>query len=47
MLFDLIDDPGESKNIAARKSSVVNALKTKLEAWRASCKDSFAGMDYS
>jgi arylsulfatase A-like enzyme len=46
MLFDLLDDPGESNNIAARNSGLLEAMKMKLEAWRASCKESLAGRDY-
>jgi arylsulfatase A-like enzyme len=46
MLFDLLDDPGESNNIAARQSGLVKAMKMQLETWRASCKDSLAGRDY-
>ena len=46
MLFDLLEDPGETKDLAAEKSQIVEAMKTKLDKWRASCKDSLAGKDY-
>ncbi|MHC4207786.1 MAG: sulfatase family protein, partial [Planctomycetota bacterium] len=46
MLFDLLDDPGETNNIAARKSGLVDTMKMQLETWRASCKDSLTGRDY-
>jgi arylsulfatase A-like enzyme len=46
MLFDLLDDPGESHNIAARNSGLLAAMKMQLEEWRASCKDSLTGRDY-
>ena len=46
MLFDLLEDPGETKDLAAEKPQIVEAMKTKLDKWRASCKDSLAGKDY-
>ena len=46
ILFDLLDDPGESNDLAAEKSEVLDAMKMKLEKWRASCKESLAGRDY-
>ena len=33
-LYDLINDPGETRNLAPRKPAVVAALKTQLEVWR-------------
>lgn len=45
-LFDLVDDPGESKDIAATKSNLVTSLKGTLDAWRASCRKSLTGEDY-
>ena len=45
-LFDLLEDPGETKDLATEKPQIVNAMKTKLDAWRASCKNSLAGRDY-
>ncbi|MEJ2701445.1 MAG: sulfatase-like hydrolase/transferase [Sedimentisphaerales bacterium] len=46
MLFDLPEDPGETRDLAAEKPQIVEAMKTKLDKWRASCKDSLAGKDY-
>jgi arylsulfatase A-like enzyme len=45
-LFDLPEDPGETRDLAAEKPQIVEAMKTKLDKWRASCKDSLAGKDY-
>jgi len=45
-LYDLIDDPGETKNIAKDKPEILGNMKKTLEAWRASCKASNAGEDY-
>jgi len=47
MLFDLLEDPGETKDLAAENPQIVEAMKTTLEKWRASCKDSLAGKDYN
>ena len=46
MLFDLIEDPSEIKDLAAQKPQILKAMKDTLEKWRASCKDSLAGKDY-
>ena len=46
MLFDLLEDPGETRDLAAEKPRIVKAMKTRLDTWRASCKDSLAGEDY-
>jgi arylsulfatase A-like enzyme len=45
-LFDLINDPAETKDLAPEKPQTVKAMRKKLEKWRASCKDSLAGKDY-
>jgi arylsulfatase A-like enzyme len=45
-LYDLIDDPGEEKNIAKDKPEILGTMKKTLEAWRASCKASDTGEDY-
>jgi len=45
-LFDLIEDAGESKDLAAEKPEILKAMTETLEKWRASCKDSLAGKDY-
>ena len=46
MLFDLIEDPGEKKDLAAEKPEIVKSMKATLQIWRKSCKDSLAGKDY-
>jgi len=46
MLFDLIEDPGEKKDLAGEKPEIVRSMKATLENWRNSCKDSLAGKDY-
>ena len=46
MLFDLIKDPGETKNLAAEKPQILKSMKTMLIKWRKSCQDSLAGKDY-
>ena len=45
-LFDLIDDPGETKDLSAEKHHILQSMKATLEQWRKSCKDSLAGKDY-
>ena len=46
MLFDLVEDPGETKNLAAEKPEIVEAMKKTLAEWQASCRASAAGEDY-
>jgi arylsulfatase A-like enzyme len=46
MLFDLIEDPGEKKDLAEEKPQILKPMKAALEKWRKSCKDSLAGKDY-
>jgi len=46
MLFDLIKDPGETKDLAAEKPQILKSMKTMLIKWRKSCQDSLAGKDY-
>jgi len=46
MLFDLLEDPGESKDLAAEKTQILESMKAKLVRWRTSCKESLAGKDY-
>ncbi|MHC4461318.1 MAG: sulfatase family protein [Planctomycetota bacterium] len=46
MLFDLIEDPGETKNLSAEKPEILRTMNTTLEKWRKSCKDSLEGKDY-
>jgi arylsulfatase A-like enzyme len=46
MLFDLTEDPGETKDLAAEKPQILKSMKTMLIKWRKSCQDSLAGKDY-
>ncbi len=46
MLFDLLEDPGESKDLAAEKPQILQSMKATLVKWRKSCQDSLAGKDY-
>ena len=46
LLFDLLEDPGETQNLAAEKPHIVKAMKTELDKWRVSCENSLAGKDY-
>lgn len=46
MLFDLVENPGETRDLAAEKPEIVAGMRATLEAWRASCRDSQAGKDY-
>lgn len=46
LLFDLLADRAETKNLAAERADIAQAMKAKLAAFRASCKRSFAGKDY-
>jgi len=46
MLFDLIEDPGETKDLAAEKPQILQSMKTTLVKWRKSCQESLAGKDY-
>jgi len=45
-LFDLIDDPGESRDLAVEMRGTVETMKEMLDAWRRSCEQSLAGQDY-
>ena len=46
MLFDLIEDPGERKDLSAEKPEILRTMKITLEEWRKSCKDSLERKDY-
>jgi len=46
MLFDLSEDPGETKNIADNHPEIVQRMTKDLEAWTASVKQSKEGTDY-
>ncbi|MCP5114183.1 MAG: N-acetylgalactosamine 6-sulfate sulfatase, partial [bacterium] len=45
-LYDLIADPGESKDISAEHPEIVRRMQALLNEWRESCKRSEAGADY-
>ena len=45
-LYDLIEDPSETKNLAAEKPDILKNMVATVEGWRASCKKSLAGGDY-
>jgi arylsulfatase A-like enzyme len=45
-LYDLLEDPSESKDIAAAHPEVYKTMTATLEAWLASCKQSSQGQDY-
>ena len=45
-LYDLLEDPTESKNLAEKKPQIVKAMQRTLEKWRESCQESLAGKDY-
>jgi len=45
-LYDLIDDPPETKDIAKDKPEILGTMRKTLEAWCASCKASDTGHDY-
>ena len=46
MLFDLLEDPGETYDLATKKPQVLQSMKKMLIKWRKSCQDSLAGKDY-
>jgi len=45
-LFDLRDDPGETKNLLASKPDVARALQARLREWQESVLNSLRGEDY-
>jgi hypothetical protein len=47
LLFDLLADRGETKNIAAEHPDILKSMKGILVEFRESCKRSLAGKDYS
>lgn len=47
LLFDLLNDKSETKNIALQFPEIVKAMKVKLVEFRESCKLSQEGKDYS
>ena len=47
MLFDLIEDPGETKDLSAEKPEILRTMKAALEQWRISCYESLTGKDFT
>jgi arylsulfatase A-like enzyme len=45
-LYDLLNDPGEAKDVSASNTELVRSMSSALEHWIASCKRSEAGSDY-
>lgn len=45
-LYDLRDDPGETKNVAGQFPQVLQAMEKTLDQWQASCRASDQGQDY-
>ncbi|MEL6109519.1 MAG: sulfatase-like hydrolase/transferase [Planctomycetota bacterium] len=45
-LYDLIADPGESKNLLNDHPMVAKSMKQTVKAWQAACKNSDGGGDY-
>jgi len=45
-LYDLIEDPSETNNLAAEKKEKVQEMKKKLDEWEKSCQLSRDGRDY-
>jgi len=45
-LYDLIQDPRETRDLAAEKPDVVARLKSALDEWQKSVENSLAGKDY-
>ena len=46
-LYDIVDDPSESKNLASANPEILQGMIKVYEAWKASCKQSAEGKDYS
>ncbi len=46
MLFDLIEDPNETKDLAAENPELVTNMTGAVLAWQQSCDDSAKGKDY-
>jgi len=45
-MYDLIEDPSETKNIAAEKPQLLAEMIKTLRAWQQSCDSSLDGKDY-
>ena len=46
MLFDLLEDPGETKDLAKQKPQILQKMKKMLIKWHKSCQNSLVGKDY-
>ena len=46
LLFDLVENPGETDDIAEKNPKTAHHLRTVLEQWRRSCTASRGGRDY-
>ncbi|MDX2430686.1 MAG: sulfatase-like hydrolase/transferase [Bacteroides sp.] len=46
-LYDLLEDPGETINIASKHPDILKTMKKELAAFVSSCENSLAGADYS
>jgi hypothetical protein len=46
-LFDLVDDPAEKNDLATKHPEILKSMALDLEKWRASCRRSDKGADYS
>ncbi len=45
-LYDIVEDSGETKDLAAAQPELRDRMVKTLKQWQASCKDSLAGKDY-
>ena len=45
-LYDIVSDPGETRNVAAKHPEIVADLESRWEKWFKSCEDSFRGKEY-
>jgi len=45
-LFDIVNDPGETRDLSKKEPGVAARMRTVLDEWRASCAASLAGRDY-
>ena len=45
-LYDIIEDPGEKRDIAAEQPIALENLRVSLNWWRNSCRHSNRGEDY-
>ncbi|MEM9657464.1 MAG: hypothetical protein AAF961_03800, partial [Planctomycetota bacterium] len=46
-LYDLLNDPAETTNIADQHPQVIKEMQTQLAQWQASCRASNVGQDYA